>query len=423
MRSSTCFWWRGLWNGPRRRCTISALLYADESALRALSPPQYVRRGGHVERPGGCRRGLHAHGAYTSDGARPAASHRPERHVPRRRHRSVQRLAAFRRRRHSAHRDGGAAADLSCRSGTGGISRDVGFRKRRARRLCRAPYRLPERYSGYLVVPAISVQGVDSRLAGPPPSGQAIAPGQGGEFTIVFTPQAIGVRQGSITLGDRNLPVARHGSRSAAAGAYGRLDLKQAASAQQGAMIVRFDAPAQTSGTGTATLDFRGPADTAIGFAAGGRSVTFPIAPGDAGHPAFPDRDQRRRAHLHRTDRRTSDQQSVTIAGGPPGIATVQGVRSAGVSRDPHYGLRQHTHPGKRCRLRFTMPPATSIAPGTLRVDAASDFARYFAGSDLGGVFLLRAVFPVTGDAAVIAACEATLTNTSGSSSTQRTYF
>ena len=72
-----------------------------------------------------------------------------------------------------------------------------------------------------LIVPAISVQGVDFALAGPPPSGQAIAPGQGGEFTIVFTPQAIGVRQGSITLGDRSYPLLGTGVGSAAAGADG----------------------------------------------------------------------------------------------------------------------------------------------------------------------------------------------------------
>ena len=83
-------------------------------ALRAFSSAQHIRRGGYVERSGGCRRGFHAHGADTSDGVRPAASHRRERHVSGRRHGSVQRLAARRRRRNSAHRDGGAAADLSC---------------------------------------------------------------------------------------------------------------------------------------------------------------------------------------------------------------------------------------------------------------------------------------------------------------------
>ncbi len=201
------------------------------------------------------------------------------------------------------------------------------------------------------------------------------------------------------------------------------LDLKQAASAQQGTMIVHFDAPAQTSGSGTATLDFQGPADSAIGFAAGGRSVTFPIAPGDV-QAVLPFQTGTSAGVLTFTARvgGASDQQSVTITGGPPAITAVQAGARRARWRSTLQALTTHA-PWERCRLRFTMPPASRSRRGRLRTNAASDFASYFAGSDLGGVFVLRAVFPVTGDARVIAACEATLTNTSGSSSTQRTFF
>jgi hypothetical protein len=274
-----------------------------------------------------------------------------------------------------------------------------------------------------LVVPAISVEGIDFALAGPPPSGQAIAPGQGGEFSIMFTPQAIGLRQGSITLGDRSYPLLGTGVGPPLPLPTVSLDLKQAASAQQGAMIVHFDAPAQTSGTGTATLDFRGPADTAIGFAAGGRSVTFPIATGDV-QAVLPFQTGTSSGVLTFTARigGATDQQSVTIAGGPPGIATVQAARSAGSVEIRITGFDNTRTLGP---LTFTFYGAEGKAmpPGAIHVDAASDFARYFAGSDLGGVFSLRALVPVTGDAGGIVSCEATLTNTTGSSSTQRTYF
>ncbi len=276
---------------------------------------------------------------------------------------------------------------------------------------------------GFLVVPAISVQGSDFGLGGPPPSGQAIAPGQGGEFTIVFTPQAMGVRQGSIALGDRNYPLLGTGVGPPLPVPTVSLDLKEAASRQQGAMIVRFDAPAQTSGTGTATLDFLGPADAAIGFAAGGRSVTFPISPGDV-QAVLPFQTGTTAGVLTLTVRigEATDQQTVTIAGSPPGIITTQGVRSASAVEIDITGFDNTRTLGT---LSFTFYDAagTAIVPGTIRTNAASDFTSYFAGSDLGGVFLLRAVFPVTGDARVFASCEATLTNTSGSSSTQRTFF
>src|ERR1039457_5153585 len=58
-----------------------------------------------------------------------------------------------------------------------------------------------------LTVPAISVQGAAFALLGTAPSGQMLKPRQGGQFTIVFTPQTAGVRQGSLTLGDRSYPL------------------------------------------------------------------------------------------------------------------------------------------------------------------------------------------------------------------------
>ena len=198
---------------------------------------------------------------------------------------------------------------------------------------------------GVLFLPAISVQGAEFALGGPPPSGQAIAPGQGGDFTIVFTPQATGVRQGSITLGDRNYPLLGTGVGPPLPAPTVALDLKQAASAQQGTMIVRFDAPAQTSGTGTATLDFRGPPDMGIGFAVGGRSVTFPIAPGDV-QAILPFQTGTTAGVLTLTAQvgGATDQQSVTITGGPPGIATARAGRSATSIEHRHHGFRQHTH-------------------------------------------------------------------------------
>jgi hypothetical protein len=274
-----------------------------------------------------------------------------------------------------------------------------------------------------LTVPAISVQGADFALMGAAPSGQALAPGQGGEFTIVFTPQATGVRQGSLTLGDRSYPLLGTGIDPPLPKPSVSLDLKQAASAQQGALIVRFDAPAQTSGTGTATLDFSGSTDTAIAFASGGRSATFPIAPGDV-QAVLPFQTGTTAGVLTFTAQvgGASDQQSVTIAAVPPGISNTQGVRSAGAVEIRITGFDNTRSLGA---LAFTFYDAAGnpIAPGAVRTDATADFAKYFAASDLGGVFLLRAVFPVTGDATQVASCEATLANSAGSAKTQRTTF
>jgi hypothetical protein len=118
----------------------------------------------------------------------------------------------------------------------------------------------------------------------------------------------------------------------------------------------------------------------------------------------------------------SSDQQSVTINAVPPGIATTQAVRSAGTLAISITGFDNTRSLGA---LSFTFYDAAgnAIAPGAIHTDATTDFGTYFAGSNLGGVFLLRAVFPVTGDAALVASCEATLANSAGSVKTPRTSF
>jgi len=75
--------------------------------------------------------------------------------------------------------------------------------------------------------------------------------------------------------------------------------------------------------------------------------------------------------------------------------------------------------------LSFTFYDAAgnAIAPGAIRADATKDFAGYFAGSGLGGIFLLRATFPVNGNTSGVASCEATLTNSAGTAKTQRSFF
>ena len=275
-----------------------------------------------------------------------------------------------------------------------------------------------------LTVPAISVQGTDFALLGTSPSGQALQSGQGAAITIVFTPDSDGALQGTLTLGDRSYPLLGTGTDPPLPKpSFSALDLAQVASDQQPSLIVHFDAPARASGTGTATLDFRGPADPSIAFAAGGRSVTFPIAPGDI-RAVLPFQTGTTAGVLAFTAQigGSTAQQSVTIAAAPPGISTSQAVRSASSLSVSVAGFDNTRTLGV---LSFTFYDAdgTPVAPGAIVTDATAVFAPYFAASSLGGVFLLHAVFPVTGDAALVVSCEAALTNSAGSTRTQRTSF
>jgi hypothetical protein len=170
-------------------------------------------------------------------------------------------------------------------------------------------------------------------------------------------------------------------------------------------------------------LDFPGTADAAIAFASGGRRVTFPIAPGDV-QAVLPFQTGTTAGVLTFTAQvgDTSAQKSVAIAAIPPGISTAQAVRSAGTLEVRIAGFDNTRSMGT---IGFTFYDAAGnpIAPGEIHTNAAADFAKFFDGSDLGGVFLLRAVFPVTGDPALVASCDATLTNSAGLAKTQRIAF
>jgi hypothetical protein len=69
------------------------------------------------------------------------------------------------------------------------------------------------------------------------------------------------------------------------------------------------------------------------------------------------------------------------------------------------------------------MLPGNAIAPGAIAADSTKEFVDYFAASNLGGIFLLNAVFAVTGDASQIHSLEVQLINSSGTTKSGRISF
>lgn len=272
-----------------------------------------------------------------------------------------------------------------------------------------------------LTVPAIAVQGSDFALSGPAPSGAVLQPHQTSGFDVRFTPTVAGARGGSLVIGDRTYGLTGTGADPPLPKPQLVIDLQPQASAQQGVITVRFAAPAQTSGSGTVTMD--GPADPAMGFASGVRTATFTFSPGDT-QAAMPFQTGTTAGTLTFTVQLggATDRQTVTIPAAPVGIAATQAARSPGSIEVRVTGFDNTRTVGA---LTFTFYDAAGspVVPGTIRADATADFARYFQTSDLGGVFLLRALFPVTGDASGINAFEVQLTNSAGTAKTARTAF
>ena len=274
-----------------------------------------------------------------------------------------------------------------------------------------------------LTVPAIGVQGSGFALTAVPPSGVALGTQQGGEFSITFSPPSAGAYSGTLTIGDRSYPLAGTATDPPLPKPYVSISLAQAASLQQGTLVIRFDAPAQVGGTGTVTLDFQGAADPAIAFASGGRTASFRVNAGDV-QASLPFQTGTTSGVLTFTAQlgSLSDKQSVQIVAAPPGITAIQGTRTASSLQVLVTGY-DNTRSAGALAFIFYDASGNAIPPGTIGSNAAAAFSSFFAGSGLGGVFQLNAVFPVTGDASKVAACDVSLSNSAGTAKAQRIVF
>ena len=288
-----------------------------------------------------------------------------------------------------------------------------------------------------LTAPAIAVPAGDFALSGAAPGGLALQPGKSADFYVQFTPAAAGVRTGSLVIGGRTYALTGTGVAPPPPPPLPTpglsISLPQALSAQQGAVTVTLDATSATSGSGTLTLDFQpGPGladDAAIAFASGGRTATFTVSPGDTqGHfgdqLTAPFQTGTTAGALVFTVQSggVTAQQTITISPTSVGITLAQGVRSATGVEVRVTGF-DNTRTAGPLTFTFFDAAGNAVAPGAIHADAAPGFASYFQNSGLGGVFLLTADFPVTGNPSQVGAFQVQIANSAGTAPTARTTF
>jgi hypothetical protein len=256
-----------------------------------------------------------------------------------------------------------------------------------------------------------------------------LQPGQSAFFDVRFTPSATGPRTGTLTAGERSWALAGAGIEPVLPKPSLAVSLAQLQSAQQGTITVKLDAVSRAAGSGTVTLDFRGPADTAVAFASGGRTASFSVAQGDsqgrfAGGTSLGFQTGTTAGTLVFTVELggTTSQQTVAIPGASPGLTTAKGLREAGGIRVQLTGF-DNTRSAGALVYTFYDAAGNTVAPGAMQADATAGFAAYFGQTTAGGAFLLDALFPVTGDASKVAAFEVQVTNSAGTSKTARTSF
>ena len=276
----------------------------------------------------------------------------------------------------------------------------------------------------------------------PPPVEVAVAgngftlvrqPGQVTEFEVVSRPAAAEVLAGTLAVGDRRFNLKATGVEPALPRPEIAIELAEPRSARQGRVAVRLASPSRSRASGELRLAFEPApglgADPAVVLASGSRVAPFTVEEGDTA-VRFGDRTA--------VDFQTGgtagtlvftaaagawqERATVTVAPAVPVVSSSRTLRAAS-SLEVVIGGLDNTRSAAQLAFTFYDLDGKVINPGAIRVDAGPAFRQYFDSSGLGGAFLLRAVFPVTGAITRIGAVEVEIANAPGAARTGRLPF
>jgi hypothetical protein len=277
--------------------------------------------------------------------------------------------------------------------------------------------------SGPLTISSIVVSGDSFAIPNPPLLPLLLTAGGSVGVDVVFQPAHSGDYTGSLNIDGRQFsltgvaydpplprPVMDAGGTSLL-------------SAKQEPLVIRFDSASGVSGTGTLKMEFQPSAgaatdDTAVRFLSGGARIqSFQVAEGDTTVAFGSDKQI-----LFQTGTTAgtivftvdlgshSEQASVRIAPAAIAFDSVTADRTPGQITVSISGFDNSRTAGSLA-FKFYNKAGGAILP-ELSADVVKDFQRYFAASPAaGGAFLLRASFPVTGDASAIGSVDVRMAN------------
>jgi len=292
-------------------------------------------------------------------------------------------------------------------------------------------FRLSNTTSAPLQINNVSVSGLSFKNVSVLAFPTGLAPAASIEFQISFEPKSSGQHVGSIKIDERSF--ALQGTAFEPPLPAANITISgPATSGTQPKVAVQFAEIPETSGSGSLFLDFRPTVpnttdDPAIMFTAtGSRRLTVQVTEGDAtavfGTLKEVPFQTGTTAGILTFTLQIGDyslQKTITVEPAPVSIDTSSALRRVN-DLDVSITGYDNTRSAGRFGFRFYDRAGTLVPPGVIPVDVTADFGRYFAISRVGGSFLLRATFPVTGDASQIGAVEVELTNSAGSVKTSR---
>lgn len=260
-----------------------------------------------------------------------------------------------------------------------------------------------------------------------------LAPGAGAPLELRFSPAAAGIATGTLTIDRRVFRLTGSGTEPALPRPALVLSSGAIRSGEQGRVSVRLAGPSRAHGKGTLRMELQ-PAgtirdnDSAAQFATGSRTAAFEIAPGDS-HVSFRGEDSL--PFQAGTTAGTivfvveaggfTERTGVTVTPEAVRLEKVS-VQRLGTALDVQLTGFDNTR--TLSALRFTFFAGSQALSGMpLQISAGAEFDRWWSASTLGGVFQLRASFPVTGDGAKISGVEVQVVNSAGTASSDRIAF
>lgn len=262
-----------------------------------------------------------------------------------------------------------------------------------------------------------------------------LAPHETAAFQVVFAPLETGAHQGRLWVNNREVLLRGQAVEPPLPQPLILVEPTPLSSGRQAKVAVRLASPARSAAIGELRLAFEPavagmPDDPAIQFLApAGRVLALSVEQGQevaqlAGHlqAEFQTGTTAGRIVLTVQLGSRTEQAVFPIAPAPIVVDSVRVTRSSAALEVDLIAF-DNTRSASQLTFTFYDPEGRTIEPGSFSLDAQPEFSRYFAGSQLGGLFRLRALFPVSGDSARIVGAEVGLKNDVGWTRSSRLTF
>lgn len=290
-----------------------------------------------------------------------------------------------------------------------------------------ASFRLTNTGATSVALETLKIAGVGFDVTGGPELPVTVLSNASVDFKIKLAPTAAGAYTGKLFVNKDAYTVM---AKAAAGGSTEPIpsfrivvDPPALASGQQPKLSIKFDAKATAAGNGLLRMDFIGKGDPAIRFMSPEtRSMPFTIAAGEdmarfSGEQEIVFQTGTTAGTIIFTATLGAETEQATFQLAPSVVLmdSIRGTRAATELRVAVTAF-DNTRSTSTVKFKFLDSAGRALGAGEMTADVSALFQQYFEHAELGGMFILRASFPVTGDPTQVDTVEVELANSAGAS-------